>query len=107
MEYLGVEIPFRINETHMGLTAAILARSAALFRQTFEGGRFVVVIFPGSKRAEQLDAALRARDVDFLDYSTLLDYDDPRFFIAEDWHPAPETYRILAARLVQDLELGP
>lgn len=103
--YLGAEIPLAISEAHIALTASIFARSASLFRDTFEDGRFVVAMFPGSKRAERLGAALRARNVEYLDYSALLDYDDPRFFIADDWHPAPETYRILAERLVRDLDL--
>lgn len=106
LRYLGVEIPFTITDRHVAFTAAILERSAELFEQSFERARFVVVLFPGSALADQIGAALRDRDVDYLDYSALLDWNDPRYFIPEDWHPAPETYRILAERLARDLRLG-
>jgi hypothetical protein len=106
LAYLGVDIPPRITERHIDLTARILARSAELFRAGFGAGRFAVVIFPGSAHAEPLAAALGRLDVEFLDYSGLLDYGDPRYFIAEDWHPSPLTHRILAERIVEDLALA-
>jgi hypothetical protein len=106
LAYLGVDIPPRITERHIDLTARILARSAELFRASFGAGRFVVVIFPGSTHAGRLATALDRLDVEFLDYSSLLDYDDPRYFIAEDWHPSPLTHRTLAERLVEDLALA-
>ena len=106
LAYLGVDIPPRITERHIDLTARILARSAELFRASFGAGRFVVVIFPGSTHADRLATALGRLDVESLDYSSLLDYGDPRYFIAEDLHPSPLTHRILAERLVEDLALA-
>ena len=105
VRYLGVELPPAITDEHVRFTARLFARSAALFREQFGGGRFAVVIFPGSKHAAHLVAALDLLGVDSLDYSALLDYDRPEHFIPEDWHPSTRTYRILAERLVEDLGL--
>jgi hypothetical protein len=101
-----IELPPRITDDHVDLTARILARAARLLRQQLGGGRFVVVAFPGSTLAGRLGAALDARGVELLDYSRLLDYAQPEHHIAHDWHPTPLTNRRLAQRLVADLGLA-
>ena len=101
-----VEVPLAITERHIALTARILAESAGRFRQQFGGGRFVVVIFPGSRHAIGLKRALDRHGVEFLDYSALFDAADPAYFIPEDWHPSPRAHRRLAEQLVTDLGLG-
>lgn len=100
------DVPLAITEGHIDLTARILAASARRFHEQFGGGRFVVVIFPGSRHAIGLGRALERHGVDFLDYSALFDAADPAYAIPNDWHPSPRAHRRLAERLVTDLGLG-
>jgi hypothetical protein len=96
-----LEVPLAITERHINLTARILAASVGRFRQQFGGGRFVVVIYPGSRHAIGLKRALDRHGVEFLDYSTLFDVADPEYAIPNDWHPTPRAHQ-----LVTDLGLG-
>jgi hypothetical protein len=101
-----LDVPPTITERHIDLTARILAASAQRFHEQFGGGRFVVVIFPGSKHAVPLRRALGRHGVESLDYSGLFDAADPAYAIPNDWHPTPQAHRRLAEQLVKDLGLG-
>lgn len=103
---LGFEIPLWITDDHVEATARLLARASELLGRQLRSRGLTVVIFPGSRHAERLRHHLAARGVETLDYSALLDWEDPRYFIPEDWHPSPLTNRILAERLVEDLGLA-
>jgi hypothetical protein len=101
-----MDVPPAISERHIDLTARILAASARRFHEQFGGGRFVVVIFPGSTHAVPLGRALDRHGIEFLDYSALFDAADPAYAIPNDWHPSPRAHRRLAEQLVTDLGLG-
>jgi hypothetical protein len=100
------DVPLAITEGHIDLTARILAASKRRFDQQFGAGRFVVVIFPGSRHAAGLKRALDRHGVEFLDYSALFDAADPAYALPNDWHPTPQAHRRLAEQLVTDLGLG-
>jgi hypothetical protein len=104
--HFRVELPPRITDRHVDLTARVFARSAALFRRTFGPQRFVVVMFPGSNLAGRLGRALDGLGVEHLDYSDLLDYSEPGYHIPHDWHPTALTNQIIADRFVEDLALA-
>jgi hypothetical protein len=105
LEYFRVELPPVVRDSHIELTARMLARSAALFREKFGAQRFVVVIFPGAELAPRLAPALERLGVDFLDYSELVDFDgQPQLYqIVGDGHPSARTYQEVARRLARDL----
>jgi hypothetical protein len=108
LKYFRVELPPYVSDRHIELTARMLARSAALFREAFGGQRFVVLIFPGSRLAPRLAAALERMGVEYLDYSSLVDFNGQpeRYQIPGDGHPSPQTYQKVARRLVRDLGIG-
>lgn len=106
LRYFRVELPPVITDDHVDFTARLFARSAALFHEQFGGGRFVVVAFPGSKLAGRLGHALDARGIEFVDLSRLLDYGQPEYHLAHDWHPTALTNQKLAERIVGELGLG-
>jgi hypothetical protein len=101
-----LDVPLAITEGHIDLTARILAASKRRFDQQFGAGRFVVVIFPGSRHAAGLKRALDRHGVEFLDYSALFNAADPAYALPNDWHPTPQAHRRLAEQLVTDLGLG-
>lgn len=101
-----LDVPLAITERHLDLTARILAASERHFHRQFGGGRFVVVIFPGSRHAVGLKRALGRHGIEFLDYSVLFDHAAPEYAIPNDWHPTPRAHRRLAEQLVKDLGLG-
>lgn len=101
-----LDVPLAITERHIDLTARLLAASARRFHQQFGAGRFVVVVFPGSRHAGALSRALQRYGVDTLDYSTLFDASAPQYAIPNDWHPTPRAHQRLAEQLVTDLNLG-
>jgi hypothetical protein len=105
LEAFRVDLPVRIDDRHVEITAALLARSQDLFHAQFGPQRFVVVAFPGSRLAGPLGTALRRRGVEFLDFSALLDPDRPEYHIPEDWHPTALTNRVLAEHVVDALAL--
>src|SRR5919106_2288138 len=102
-----LDVPLAITDRHIDLTARILAASAQRFREQFgAGGRFVVVIYPGSQHAVRLGRALERHGVEFLDYSALFNHADPAYAIPNDWHPTAWAHRRLSEQLVTDLGLG-
>jgi hypothetical protein len=106
LERIGVDVPLRITDGHVELTAAIVARSRELFHERFGPQRFVVVAFPGSTLTTRLGAALERRGVELLDYTGLLDHERPGYKIPHDGHPTELTHRRIAERLVADLGIA-
>jgi len=106
LEAFRVDLPARIDDRHVELTAALLGRSQELFHAQFGPQRFVVVAFPGSKLSGRLGAALKHQGVELLDFSALLDPDRAEYHIPEDWHPTALTNRVLAEHVVEALALG-
>lgn len=105
LRWLRADLPLRITDAHIDLTARLLARSQTLYREQFGDQRFTVVIYPGSKHGTTLAARLEALGVEILDYSELFDPAAADNFIPEDWHPSATAHRALAERLVADLRL--
>jgi hypothetical protein len=104
---LGIDLPVRIEDAHVELTAALLTRSQQLYREQFGAARrFVVVASPGSRMATRLGAALGRRGVELLDYGELIELSRPEYHFAHDGHPTALTHRVVAERLVADLGLA-
>jgi hypothetical protein len=61
---------------------------------------------PGTLLSRRLAAALGRRGVELLDYSRLVDFLQPEYHFAHDWHPTAPTNRVIAEQLVADLGLA-
>jgi len=106
---LGVDVPPFVTDQQITLTARILGRSAARFRESFGPGRFVVVAYPEhwpSPIAKRLASALAREGVEYLDYSSLFGADRTEYFFPEDRHPKARAHQAVAERLVGDLGLA-
>lgn len=111
IQYLGIDLPPRLTEGHHALTAAVIERSAAAFEESFQGGRFYVVLYPATPDdefpASEMGERLRARGLQVLDYTQLLPEPAERhFFLPFDSHPRPEAHALVAAQLARDLGLS-
>jgi len=109
LRFLQLDVPPVITQHHIALTAGLLARSAALFRQSFGPERFVVVVHPEhwpSEVSARLAKALSEEGVEVLDYAQLFGADRQGYFFPEDRHPTARAHKAVAARLVADVGLG-
>jgi hypothetical protein len=104
-KYFHIELPRRITEDDIRLTAVILEKSARLFEAQFHSKDFYVLIYPGSRRTNSLIRYLRAGGINYLDYSKLFDPNEPDLSFDGDPHPKPKAYQIVRDRLVRDLNL--
>jgi CheY-like chemotaxis protein len=106
---LGLDIPPVPTGRQVELTARVLARSQALFRESFGPQRFVVVVYPEhwpSRISERVSRALAREGVEYLDYSSFLGSDRAGYFFPEDRHPNARAHQAVAEQLVADLGLA-
>ncbi len=105
LTFFGFDWPPIDSAESLELTAALVAEARNQFRRSAGSERFLVVFYPGSKRHAGLAKLLERRNVEFLDYSTLLDPKAPGMQIEHDGHPTPAANRIVAEKLAADLAL--
>jgi hypothetical protein len=100
-----IEHPFAIGEPQVEFAARLFARAQELFQDEFGAQRFAVLLFPGSELAAPMRAALARHGVESLDYSALLDFQEPDHHLPVDRHPSALAYRRIAGRLGRDLRV--
>jgi len=103
--YFDLDYP-RLNEDHFRLTARIIEEARDVFQRKFNSDDFYVLIYPGSRYGPRLIPYLKAAGVNYLDYSSLLDPTEPQFHLAGDLHPTAAAYKIIATRVVKDINLA-
>ena len=96
--------PMSPSARDLQTTAAIVAESKAVFMRRFPRGRFLVVIYPGTRQAA-MRPWLSAQGLEVLDLSGLFDPKAPGLSISIDGHPTPAANAILAQRIVEALGL--
>ena len=107
--FLHLDVPPVVTEDHLALTARLLARSSALFHESFGPQRFVVVAYPEqwpSAISGRLGSALAREGIEYLDYSSLFGSDRAEYFFPEDRHPKARAHAAVAEQLVADLGLA-
>lgn len=108
LQRFPVDIPYRVGKSDMELTAAIIARSAAVFAQKFDSTHFYVLLYPRNA-TENFDGSamrrmLEARGLHVLDYTDLLPGPlEDHYYLPHDSHPKPETHAAVAEKLARDL----
>lgn len=103
LDYFGVSFPLRVSDRDLKTTAKIFEESRHLFKEAFNSDQFYVLIYPDLGIKEFLPY-LEAADINYLDYSTLPEAHNEDFWLGEG-HPTAKAHRIVAERLIEDLEL--
>lgn len=98
-----LSLPLRTTERHILLTCRIIQEAGKLFREQFDDGGFLVLIYPGTTYADRIAACLRRLHVPCLDYSALVEYKSPAYTIPVDEHPSPAAHLAIAQRLARDV----
>jgi peptidoglycan hydrolase-like protein with peptidoglycan-binding domain len=101
--YFGIDLPGRLTDTHITLTARIIEEARDVFRHKFQSDRFYVLLYPGANNARRMIPAFVRAGISYLDYSALFDANQQEFHIVGDGHPTPQAYRTVAIRLAHDL----
>src|SRR5712691_3185700 len=99
----GVNVPSRIREDHIRLTARIIEESRNAFKKQFPSGEFYLLLYPGVRRGKEMIPYLERAGVKYLDYSSLIKWPHQEFTLEDDRHPTAKGHRIVAAQLAQDL----
>ena len=103
-------LPTQTRESHMVLAAEIIKKAKETYIKQFGNDNFYVVIHPTdwaeftSEKNEQFKGILKARGIDYLDYSQKLVLDNDHIIIG-DGHPNEKSDEKLAKMLVKDLDL--
>ena len=103
LDYFGVSFPLRVSDRDLKTTAKIFEESRRLFKEAFNSDQFYVLIYP-NLGIEEFLPYLEAADINYLDYSTLPEAHNEDFWLGEG-HPTAKAHRIVAERLIEDLEL--
>jgi hypothetical protein len=98
--FLGLNFPRR-NPSHYELTAAIIERSATLFKSQFPGSRFIVVPYPSTNPESPCLLRLKLRGVPVEGSRTLFQHTDPAWHHFGDGHPTPLANKAIAKQIVQ------
>jgi hypothetical protein len=108
LKSLKVEIPPRITDKDVQLTARVIEEMKHQVADKFPKSSFYVVIYPGSKYSSLLIRYLKEKDIRYLDYSKLFagKKEKGQYVLSqEDKHPNPLAYQTLAKALARDLHL--
>lgn len=96
-----------IIEEDARLVCALLGEAKRLFESKFDSQGFYVLLFPQRQGAytEHVAEGCRKQGFTILDYRDLLGEmkNEDDFFIPNDGHPLPSTYRMIAERIRDDL----
>jgi hypothetical protein len=105
-KYFQVDLPPRITEGHIRLTARIIEESCLACKRRFPDSVFCLVIYPGAHNLAGVIPELRQAGVKVLDYASLWDGRNlAGYEIEHDGHPTGLSHRELAGQIVKDLGL--
>lgn len=94
--------PKEHNREHFEHLANIIAKSKEEFQLRFNNQEFYVIIFPGNPISDELKAMFKERNVEYLDYSSLISIED-KMLPFDNAHPSPEVYAAIAKQLKIDI----
>jgi hypothetical protein len=106
---LGVELPIWYSERDYRLTARLLQESRRVLTKQLGLRGSVIVLAQASNAGERrvmagIRDALVRQGTPYLDYTRLIDSNDPQYRLAEhDYHYSAKANRIVAQQLVADL----
>lgn len=111
LRFFEADVPLRVTEAHLELTARILSKARDAFVERFgPESRFYILLYPAHPSdefgARRILGALEREDLDVLSLLEVLDLEDEGLLIPHDLHPAPEAHARVAAAIVERLALG-
>jgi hypothetical protein len=107
LRYFDLDVPAAISDGHFALTAALVADARDSYRARFGSDRFYVILYPGSRLLSGLRPHLDRHQIRYFDYANLFAAETRPTIIEGDGHPTPLAYRLVAARLAEDLRTRP
>ena len=106
LKKLNVDFPPKHTAAHFELAAQVIAAMRDSFLAKYPKGKFYVLIYPQTMKADKIKSALNHVGVAYFDYSELFDLSNPKYHLDEqDPHPSVLAYHILAEEIVKDLRL--
>lgn len=110
LRFFNVDVPIRVKENDIELTARVIEESRNLLEEQFQDVKFYVLLHPYHP-SNEVDPAvivpyLKEAGIRYFDYRELIDLSADDLIFAYDLHPKPEAYMRLATRLVEDLGIG-
>jgi hypothetical protein len=103
-QYFGLNFPRR-QEAHYQLTAALIERSAKLFKEQFSNSDFYVAVFPNQLPTPlRLTELTKTLSVKLIDLSAIFDSSSSLNQFVGDGHPTPVANRNFAAALRDSLD---
>lgn len=100
----GVDLPIRLGERHIKLTAGLIRESARLSREELGASQFVVVLYPGSQFGNRVRGYLGDADIHWLDYTGMFEPDQSAAgWALKDGHPTSAAYAAVARQLAYDV----
>jgi hypothetical protein len=108
IDLFNIEIPRWTFDHHLKLAAKVVANAKEEFHWHYPNGEFLVIIAPNSTLASRFIRELNKENVQFLDYSALLDKELPEYKIHRtEGHPNGLYYQRIAEELKGYLEENP
>ena len=102
--YLKLDFPFSITEKHLEHVAQVINQIKNTLNEKYPDNPFVLLLYPSSTKLNRLIPYLEKYHIRYLDYTTLYDKNDKKYYLAEeDHHPTPLAYKIVAEQLVKDI----
>jgi hypothetical protein len=102
-QYFGLNFPRR-QEAHYELTAALIVRSATLFKEQFPNSEFCVSVYPNQLTPPlPILNNLKTLDIKIMDFSKILDPTHEENQFVGDGHPTPKANAILATSISKSL----
>ncbi|HEV3110856.1 MAG TPA: polysaccharide deacetylase family protein [Candidatus Binataceae bacterium] len=107
--YFGLSFPRAVTEGDLDLTARVLAQCQRQLKRQLNVSGFYVVLAPARTGepliSRRLIPYLRAHGLSYLDLTDMFDAATPGYHLP-DQHFSPVSDRLIATRLVRDLEIG-
>ncbi len=106
VRFFDLSFPPRLTAGHLRLTSAIIAESYRQFKARFPAGRFVLLLYPGTKLRGVVPQPRPGPDFHLADFSDL-PWSDPALLLPDRWHPSARGNVELAQRLAEHLDRLP
>lgn len=104
-KFFNISYPFYYNQKDRAFIAQMLKQMEIEYLKKFDG-KFYVLLYPSTQNYNELIVELKARNINYLDYSKLVNFDDPKYVIKYDNHPRAITNKIVMDKLCQDIDLS-
>ncbi|MCC6155825.1 MAG: hypothetical protein IT367_18805 [Candidatus Hydrogenedentes bacterium] len=108
MKHYKIDLPFRIDDTQLEHTVALIDAARRRFREISGSDRFYVVLWPKHPRDEISSTVIIPRleraGIRYLDYTDIPEASAPGALTPYDLHPSASLHEAVAKRAAQELK---